>query len=104
MNYCTQVAGLLSYGQNAYRALIVALVLLACVTAKSHSRTRSYFRAGLRNSGDRPIAANQLQKLLVSLRQKTGLIEMKFDSDGFLDIGDHNHVEGGSATARALML
>src|SRR5689334_4044589 len=102
MNYCARMASWQSSGQITFRMIVATLIFLGCAPAKSTPTYRSYFRAGLRNSDSRPIATNHLQKLLTSLRQKTGLMDLNFDSDGFLDIGDRNHVEGGSATARAL--
>ena len=99
-----RVAGRRSYGQKTLFALILLAVLLCCVPAKSVSVARNYFRAGLRNSDNRPIAINQLQNLLENLRQKTGLLDLKFDADGFLELGDRNHIQGGSPTARALIL
>ena len=98
------MAGWRSYGQLTCRPLIAILILFGCMPANSAPTNRSYFRAGLRNSDNRPIAAHHVQKLLESLRQKTGLLDLKFDAEGFLNIGDINHIQGGSPTARALIL
>src|SRR5205823_6263716 len=49
------------------------------------------------------LTAKQLQTMLEGLRSKTGLMEMQFDADGALKLGDRTHIVGGSATARALV-
>jgi len=62
------------------------------------------YRGGLRNSpGERKLNAKQLDAVLTSLRDKTGLIEMRFDENGFLTLGDQTKFSGGSALARALL-
>jgi len=62
------------------------------------------FRGGLRNSpGALKLNAKQLDAVLTSLRDKTGLIEMRFDENGFLTLGDQTKFSGGSAIARALL-
>jgi hypothetical protein len=62
------------------------------------------YRGGLRNSpGVHNLNAKQLDAVLTSLREKTGLIEMRFDENGFLTLGDQTKFSGGSAIARALL-
>jgi hypothetical protein len=62
------------------------------------------YRPGLRNSaGERQLDKSQLQKVVDSLRHKTGFQEMHFDQSGFLTIGDRTQVCGGSETARTLL-
>ncbi|MGE0129587.1 MAG: hypothetical protein AB7U82_16030 [Blastocatellales bacterium] len=62
------------------------------------------YRGGLRNSPDeRKLNAKQLDTVLTSLRDKTGFLEMRFDENGFLTLGDRTKFSGGSATARALL-
>jgi hypothetical protein len=62
------------------------------------------YRGGLRNSPDaHKLNAKQLDAVLTSLRDKTGLIEMRFDENGFLTLGDQTKFSGGSAIARALL-
>src|SRR5262245_17416283 len=62
------------------------------------------YRGGLRNSpGERRLDAKRLDAILTSLRDKTGLLEMRFDENGFLSLGDQTKFSGGSATARALL-
>src|SRR5262245_5482896 len=62
------------------------------------------YRGGLRNSaGERKLNAKQLDAVLTSLRDKAGLLEMQFDGNGFLTLGDQTKTSGGSAVARALL-
>jgi hypothetical protein len=62
------------------------------------------YRSGLRNSpGERRLDAKRLDAVLESLRDKAGLLEMRFDENGFLTLGDQTKFSGGSATARALL-
>lgn len=62
------------------------------------------YRGGLRNSPDqRKLNAKQLDAVLTSLRDKTGLLEIRFDENGFLTLGDQTKFNGGSATARELL-
>ena len=89
----------------------------ACVIAASFATLCSLFplppatagdpfryRGGLRNSpGERRLDAKRLEAVLTSLRDKAGLLEMRFDENGFLTLGDQTKFSGGSATARALL-
>ena len=62
------------------------------------------YRGGLRNGlGVHKLNAKQMDAVLRSLRDKTGLIEMRFDENGFLTLGDQTKFSGGSAIARALL-
>jgi hypothetical protein len=62
------------------------------------------YRVGIRNSpGEYRLNAKQLDTALGSLRDKTGFLEMAFDENGFLTLGDQTKFSGGSATARALL-
>lgn len=65
----------------------------------------SRYRSGLRNSSDRhQLNAKQLAAVLESLRAKTGFLDMHFDEQGFLSLGDRSRVAGGSVSARALLV
>src|SRR5262249_48841067 len=76
--------------------------LLPAMAAASGDPFR--YRVGLRNSpGQYRLGAKQLDILLVSLREKTGFLDMTFDENGFLTLGDQTKFSGGSATARALL-
>jgi hypothetical protein len=95
-------------------ALIKAIVMLAFINmtvllcdpvAGSAQQASQRYRAGLRNSdGDKRLNESQLRRLLDSLRHKSGFQQMEFDQSGFLILGDRAHVNGGSATARALLV
>ena len=62
------------------------------------------YRSGVRNSADKHrLSAKQLAQVLESLRAKTGFLDMSFDEDGFLSLGDRSS-EGGSASARMLLI
>lgn len=86
-----------------YALALLALTLLAAgFDARAADPLR--YQGGLRNSsGPRQFNAQQLAQLLQSLRQKTGFLELNFDGDGFLALGDATKFLGGSATARALI-
>jgi len=82
-------------------ATLCALFFLLSATAGDPFR----FRGGLRNDpGERRLNAKQLNTALISLRGKAGFLEMCFDEDGFLTLGDQMRFSGGSATARALLV
>jgi hypothetical protein len=79
-----------------------ACALLPQTRAASSDPLR--YRGGLRNSpGIHKLNARQLDAVLTSLRDKTGLLEMRFDEYWFLTLGDQTKFSGGSATARALL-
>ena len=62
------------------------------------------YRGGLRNSpGERKLNEKQLDAVIKSLRDKTGFLEMRFDENGFLTLGDQTKYSGGSSVARALI-
>ena len=62
------------------------------------------YQGGVRNSpGKRSLDGKQLAAVIRSLREKTGLLELDFDADGFLRIGDPKQTAGGSQTARELL-
>src|SRR5207253_9810726 len=50
------------------------------------------------------LKAKQLAAVLESLRAKTGFLEMRFDEQGFLTLGDRSRIAGGSTSARALLV
>ena len=62
------------------------------------------YQGGVRNSpGPRSLNGKQLAAVIRSLREKTGLLELDFDGDGFLRLGDATRIAGGSPTARELV-
>lgn len=62
------------------------------------------YQSGVRNSVEHGLNPKQIEKLLKSLREKTGFTEMRFDETGFLRLGDRSMPAGGSATARELLI
>jgi len=67
------------------------------------SVVRPAFRAGICESAERPLTNRQRQALLEGLSRKTGLMEMRFDEDGILRLGDRTQFSGGSQSARDLV-
>ncbi|MEP7272230.1 MAG: hypothetical protein ABI882_12065 [Acidobacteriota bacterium] len=61
------------------------------------------YRGGVRTSPTRGLGKKQLNAVLKTLRQKTGLMGLDFDGDGFLQLGDQTQITGGSTTARELL-
>jgi hypothetical protein len=83
-------------------AITAICALLPSLTAAGGDPFR--YRAGLRNSpGEHRLDPKQLDALLASLREKSGFLEITFDENGFLTLGDQTKFSGGSATARALL-
>jgi hypothetical protein len=90
------------------RVRAIAVLFATTCALFSHARADSgdpaRYRGGLRNSpGERKLNAKQLDAVITSLRDKAGLLEMRFDENGFLTLGDQTKFSGGSATARALL-
>jgi hypothetical protein len=90
-------------GRLGYALTLLALIFIAAgfnVLAADPLR----YQGGLRNSaGPRQLNAKQLEQLLHSLRAKTGFLELSFNDEGFLALGDATNFSGGSETARALI-
>ena len=79
-------------------ALLVSCLALVSVSAAEYP-------TGVHNSaGAHRLNEKQLRQLSGSLRQKSGLMELGFDAEGWLTLGDRRHVQGGSATARTLLI
>ncbi|MBI1765263.1 MAG: hypothetical protein HYR56_27940 [Acidobacteria bacterium] len=84
-------------------ALLLLVGALSVAVSAQPNTTRQ--PTGVRNScGARRLNANQLQVIQQTLRQKTGFSELAFDAQGGLTLGDRQHLTGGSATARALLV
>ncbi len=62
------------------------------------------FRPGIHISRDHQLTNAQLENLLQGFRYWTGLKEIDFDKSGNVVVGDRNVVEGGSLSARQLIL
>jgi hypothetical protein len=87
-------------------AIMVSFAAVCAMFPQTRAATDdpSRYRGGLRNSpGERRLNAKQLDAVLASLRDKTGLLEMRFDEGGFLTLGDRTKFSGGSTGARALV-
>src|SRR5262245_11063750 len=83
----------LSMGARPIRFCVIAAAFaMFCPFFSSQPATAGdpfRYRGGLRNSpGERKLNAKQLDAVLTSLRDKTGLLEMRFDENGFLTLGD----------------
>jgi hypothetical protein len=84
--------------------LTSSIVLQVVREASGKSPDPLRYHGGLRNSTDeRKLNVKQLEIVLKSLREKTGFLQMSFDENGFLNIGDRTKFDGGSETARSLI-
>jgi hypothetical protein len=95
---------------NFFRSRVRAIAISFAATCAFFPQARAAaddplrYRGGLRNSlGEHKLNAKQLDAVLTSLRDKTGLLEMGFDEKGFLALGDRAKFSGGSDSARALL-
>jgi hypothetical protein len=100
-----------SFGKKRGWMVIAAFVLLPLVRLTAEAAGADLtndpfrYRAGVRNSvGRHRLEAKRLEAVAASLRAKTGFVELNFDADGFLILGDRTRVEGGSAAARDLIV
>ncbi len=86
------------YGKPLALALLLSCLALVSVNAAPQP-------TGVRNSaGPRGLNEKQLQQVQESLRHKSGFMELGFDAQGALTLGNRRHIRGGSATARALLI
>lgn len=84
--------------------LFALALLLGALSFAALANPVSFYPAGVRNSvGPRRLNESQLQTLQESLRQKSGFVELEFDRQGALALGNRQNIAGGSATARALL-
>lgn len=84
--------------------LITCCTFLGIRSAAGNAANTMRYRAGIRNSpSEHKLKSKQLETVLKSLRDKTGFLDLGFDENGFLRIGDKTQFIGGSATARALL-
>ncbi len=90
-------------GRRNLQPFALAL-LLGALSFVALANPVSSYPAGVRNStGPRRLNEKQLQTLQESLRQKSGFVELEFDRQGALALGNRQNIAGGSATARALL-
>jgi hypothetical protein len=81
-----------------------AILIIVFTTSTSAQQQNNFDATGVRNSsGSNRLNERQLQILRESLRQKTGFVELEFDQQGALTLGNRQNIVGGSATARALL-
>ena len=60
---------------------------------------------GVRNSaGTQRLNSEQLQHVQEGLQRNSGFMELRFDQQGALTLGNRQHVQNGSATVRALLI
>lgn len=63
------------------------------------------YRSGVRNGyGKYQLKGKRLAALTKSLKEKTGFLELQFDAEGFLRLGDRTLIKGGSVAARDLVM
>src|SRR5262245_24233660 len=87
-----------------FKQIAGATILIITFSISTWAQQQNNVACGVRNSsGPRRLNERQLQKLQESLRQKTGFVELSFDRQGALTLGNRQHIAGGSATARALL-
>lgn len=89
-----------------FKRIAGAAILVITLTGSTTAQQRNNSAAtGVRNSsGPHRLNERQLQMALESLRQKTGFVELEFDRQGALTLGNRQRIAGGSVTARALLV
>lgn len=92
--------------RSLFFVALVASLLPPCFAEEKRAESDPHtYRSGVRyTTGKHGLNEKQVNQVINSLRQKTGLQEIAFDADGFLTIGDRTQIEGGSVTARDLVL
>ncbi len=93
----------LIFWQNIVR-YVAMTVLVGILETLAMAQTPSDL-SGVRNgSGARRLSDKQLQQVRENLIRKSGFVEMSFDEQGKLRLGNRQHTVGGSATARMLLM
>ena len=97
------MTGTADYSIRGLRKPFALALLLSCLDVVSVNAAT--YPRGVRNSaGPRGLNQRQLQQIRKSLQYESGLMELGFDAEGGLTLGDRGHVQGGSATARTLLI
>lgn len=81
-----------------------ALAFVAPAWARAKFDEPYSFRAGLRSSKKLSLIGKDLESLLNDLRFCTGFMELRFEEDGQLHLGDRKQITRGSKTARQLLV
>ncbi len=83
--------------------VFIFVVAIPCMVEATSDPLR--YQSGIRNSpGERRLNPNQLEAILASLREKTGLPGLEFGEDGFMRLGNETVLSSGSKSARDLLL
>ncbi len=91
-------------GRVCLIGVVMAALCALCASSPATAGDSFRYRGGVRNSPDeQKLDMKQLDAVLTSLRDKTGFLEMRFDENGFLTLGDRSKFQGGSAVARAVL-
>jgi len=91
------------WGYGGYGKALALALLLSCLALVSVNAAPQ--PTGVRNSaGPRRLSEKQLRQTQDSLRHKSGFMELGFDAQGWLTLGNRQRIRGGSATARALLI
>jgi hypothetical protein len=84
--------------------LFALALMLGALSFVALANPAGSYPSGVRNSsGPQRLNESQLRMLQESLRQKTGFVELGFDRQGALKLGNRQNIAGGSATARTLL-
>jgi hypothetical protein len=87
-----------------FKQIALTVVFVAAFAVAANAQQSNHYASGVRNSsGPYRLNGKQLQMVRDSLRQKSGFVELGFDQDGTLTLGNRQNIAGGSATARALL-
>jgi hypothetical protein len=87
-----------------FKQVALTVVFVAAFAVAANAQQSNHYASGVRNSsGPYRLNGKQLQMVRDSLRQKSGFVELGFDQDGTLTLGNRQNIAGGSATARALL-
>lgn len=103
-NVSIQQANQFTHKHRLMAGLICLIALTNWLNLSANASDLRRYQGGLRNSpGSQKLNPKRLQQVLKSLQEKTGWMEMGFDEQGFLTLGDRSKFNGGSAAARALV-
>jgi hypothetical protein len=81
-----------------------AIFIIALANAATAQERSNFTTSGVRNSaGTHQLNEKQLQMVRESLQQKSGFVELGFDQEGTMTLGNRENIAGGSVTARALL-